>query len=420
LKFIMTSAAWRSSFALSMLFLLQGCSRTVTEIDLIMPVLPVDQAIARQIQALVDEESGFRINLVPLPEDFTSELDALESGYGDIAFAPNNSRYREAIATIMPLYPSVLHIASYGDREAASLEDLLAGASVYAGPPGSGPRLLSEDIVDDLYFAPRVVSFMDEWDTQPDVIILYVPIDRERITNNAQLTGARMFSMGSPGDIGLGSAVDRAVLFNPSLRPFVIPIGTYGDLTPEPIVTLAVDNILVARNDMEDTEAYDLFAEMLHLRPALFSERPELFQPLDELISEANFTFGLHPGVLSFLQRDEPTYIERYSGVAELLVTLLISSVSGLFAMKNIYRIRRKNRIDEFYLEAIKIRDSVTPETTADELAAAISAIHALKNRAFELLVDERLAADQSFQVFIELTRDALDEINKHVPGKSS
>ena len=100
----------------------------------------------------------------------------------DIAFAPNNSRYREAIATIMPLYPSVLHIASYEDRDAASLEELLAGATVYAGPPGSSPRLLSEGIVDDLNFAPGVVTFMDVWDAsvaRPDVIILYVPIDRE-------------------------------------------------------------------------------------------------------------------------------------------------------------------------------------------------------------------------------------------------
>jgi hypothetical protein len=229
-----------------------------------------------------------------------------------------------------------------------------------------------------------------------------------------------LFSLGSPADIGLGSAVDRAVLFNPSLRPFVIPVGTYGDLTPEPIVTLAVENILVARKDMDDTAAYDLFAEMRRLRPTLFSERPELFQPLDELMSKSNFTFGLHPGVVSFLQRDEPTYIERYSGVAELLVTLLVASVSGLIAFKNIYRIRRKNRIDEFYLETIRIRDSVTLETTADELTAAIAEIHALKNRAFELLVEERLAADQSFQVFIELTRDALDEINELVTKKSS
>ena len=416
----MTSTVWRSSFAIAILLLLQGCTRPVTEIALIMPVLPIDQAIATQIQELVDEDSGFRINLVPLPEEFATELDALESGYGDIAFAPNNSRYREAIATIMPLYPSVLHIASYKDHKAASLEELLADATVYAGPPGSSLRLLSEDIVDDLNFAPGMVTFTDTWETQPDVIILYVPIDRERITNHAQLKGARLFSLGSPGDIGLGSAVDRAVLFNPSLRPLVIPTGTYGDLTPEPVVTLAVENILVARNDMEDTEAYDLFAEVLRLRPTLFSDRPELFQPLDELMSKSNFTFGLHPGVISFLQRDEPTYIERYSGVAELLVTLLVASASGLIAAKNIYRIRRKNRIDEFYLETIRIRDSVTVDTTTDELTTAIANIQALKNRAFELLVDERLAADQSFQVFIELTRDALDEIEELLTKKSS
>jgi len=406
--------SWGRGLVAVTLLLLHGCVRPVTELDLIMPVLPVDQAIAAQIQALVQKESGIRINLVPIPDGYTSELDALESGYGDIAFAPNNSSYRDGIASILPLYPTVLHIATFNDRAGDSLEDLLSGAIVYAGSSGSIPRLLSESIVNDLHLPPGAIRFIEEWenDNPPDVIIMYVPIDRERVMDNAQLKGAKLFSFGSPHDIGKGSAIDRAVLFNPSLRPYVIPIGAYGELTPEPIVTAAVENMLVARVDMDDTIAYDLFAEMLRLRPALFSERPELFQPLDEQLDRSNFVFGLHLGVLDFLQRDEPTFIERYSGVAEALVTLLIGSVSGLFAVMNIYRIRRKNRIDKFYVDVISIRDSVSSDTVTAERDAAVAKIHALKNKAFELLVDERLAADETFRIFIELTRDALTDID--------
>lgn len=69
------------------------------------------------------------------------------------------------------------------------------------------------------------------------------------------------------------------------------------------VVTLAVDNLLVARDDFDDNRAYDLFAEILRLRPALFGERPELFQPLDENVARSNWTFTLHPGALAFLQR---------------------------------------------------------------------------------------------------------------------
>jgi TRAP-type uncharacterized transport system substrate-binding protein len=60
--------------------------------------------------------------------------------------------------------------------------------------------------------------------------------------------------MGKAEDIGSGSSVDAAVLLNPHFRPFVIPIGTYGTLTPEPAVTVAVDKILVARRDLDSAE----------------------------------------------------------------------------------------------------------------------------------------------------------------------
>ena len=69
---------------------------------------------------------------------------------------------------------------------------------------------------------------------------------------------AVLWSMGSPKDIGSGSTVDAAVLLNPNFRPFVIPIGTYGDLTKEPIVTVAVDKILVARRDLDSAVVYEL------------------------------------------------------------------------------------------------------------------------------------------------------------------
>jgi len=399
------------SVPLLALTLLSACERPVAEVDLIMPVLPIEQVIAEQVAELVAAESGLRINLIPPPDGSNSVLDALESGYGDIAFAPNNERHRDAITTIMPLYPSVLHIAAHKERPANTFDELLSGATVFAGPPDSIPRLVGEQLVDDMGFEPGTVTFVDDANTLVDVIILYVPIDRDRIRRDSRLTDWKLFSFGRPEDIGRGSTVDRAVLLNPRLRPFIIPQGTYGELTPEPVVTLAVDNLLVARADLEDTLAYDIFAEILRLRPALFSERPGLFQPLDEQISNSNWTFSLHPGALNFVQRDEPTLIERYSGVAEVLVTLLVGLVSGTFAVVRIYRIRRKNRIDKFYVEVIKLRDTVTSQSGEDARKAAIAAIKALKNRGFQLLVDEQLAADESFRIFIELTHDAIAEI---------
>ncbi len=383
------------------------------KIDLIIPALQVDQVIAERIAELVSAESGLQINLVALPDESMSTLDALEAGFGDIAFVPNTGVYREGVSTVIPLYQSVLHIITDQDHPSGNLEEVFRDAVVYAGQQDSMPRQLVNRIIDSLKFAPGDVSFVDGVDASRDVIVLYAPIDRERVMNDPRLQNVKWFSFGAPEDIGNGYMVDLAVFLNPRLRPFVIPAGTFGDLTPEPVVTLAVDNLLVARSDLAEAVIYDLYAEILRLRPALFSSRPELYQPIDERVAQSNFAYSLHSGALSFLKRDEPTFIERYSGVAEVVATMLVGLVSGMFAVLRIYRIRRKNRLDEFLVEVIKIRNSLQPQSSDNERAAATVKIRDLQDKAFELLVDEKLAADDSFRIFTELSNDTINRLKE-------
>lgn len=378
-----------------------------------MPALEIDQKIAKQIAELVDEESGLKINLIPPPGNGTSTLDALESGYGDIAFALNNAPFRESITTIMPLYPSVLQVLAEADRPATSLREFLRGAKIFAGPPGSMSRLLTQELIDDLEFTEVDVTLVDQLEPIPDIIIVYAPIDRARLIRDPKLAGMKLFSFADPAEIGLGTPIDRAVLLNPRLRPFIIPVGTFGDLTPEPVVTMAVDRLLVSRADLPPAVAYDLFEEILRQRPALFSVRPELYQPIDDDLAHANLAFSLHPGALAFIKRDEPTFIERYSGVGEVMVALAVALVSASAALIKVYRVRRKNRLDKFLVEVIKIRNSVTPDSTGAERAKAIDEIKALQDFGFEQLVDEKLAADESFRIFIELTNNTIAELEK-------
>lgn len=380
---------------------------------MVMPALQLDQKIAQQIADLVNEESGLKINFVPLPDESMSELDALENGYADIAFSLNNVEFRNNVSTVMPLYPSVLQVLADADRPAGSLQEFLTDAVVLAGPKGSMSRSRIEQLIGGLELEGVDVKFADSIDDGPNVIVVYAPIDRQRLIHDPLLQGMKMFSFGDPAEIGLGSPVDRAVLLNPRLRPFVIPVGTFGDLTPEPVLTVAVDTLLVARSDMDSAVIYDLSRELLRLRPALFSARPELFQPIDDDIAHSNLAFSLHPGALAFIKRDEPTFIERYSGVGEVVVTLMVAIVSASYALIKIYRVRRKNRLDKFLVQVIEIRNSVTSESPGAERAEAIARIRALQDYGFEQLVNEKLAADESFRIFIELTNDTIEYLQK-------
>lgn len=400
-----------------LLFVLAACGEQKHDFDLLVPALPFDQEIAAELATVFEEHSGHSIRLKQAPSEFETALDALEAGHGDLAFASNAQSYRQGVTTVMPLYPTVLHILHKRDRDTSDLRSLFQGAVIFAGPIGSSSRQLTASILDDLDISGTDYSFASDADLVPDVNVIYLAISPDSVSTRLKEIGAtdvyQMLSFGAPDDVGTGSPVDRAVLLNPRLSAFLIPTGTYGDVTPEPVVTLAVDKLLVANPDIPNAEIYDLINEIRRLQPALSATRPMLYQGLSDEFDASDSTFVLHAGAQAFVQRDAPDVYERYSGVAEVLVTLVIGAISGVYAVVQIYNRRRKNRIDRFYTDVIALRDSIKGGSSADDRSAAAEKVRALQNKAFEMLVDEKLAADESFRIFITLSNDIIAELGQ-------
>lgn len=385
-----------------------GCEKNQAELVLVQPSSPIDAEITRDIVSLLGNDSDVLITLTDSGQADAAALDALLAGEADIALVPNNVPYRPGISTVMPLYPTVLHIGHYGDREFGSAIELFRGARVFAGPEGSASRMMFDWYTSRNGLSPADFTYVNDPAARPDVFVLFAPISPDRL---AMFPGIRLLSAGSPEDIGMGTGVDAATLMNPQLRPFVIPVGTYGAATPGPILTVAVDMLLVARSDLSESVVYDLVRELNRIRPALASQKPGVFQHLADDFNTGNSTFILHPGLVAYLDRNEPTVYERYSGVAEVAVTIFIAMVSAIIAGVRILHMRRKNRIDEFYTEVIAIRNGLGDSSTADERAVASRKIRDLQNTAFEMLVDEKLSADDSFRIFVSLSNDALRDL---------
>ena len=393
--------------------LLVACDSGPTELRLVAPSSQLDLEIAQNLAGLLDRGSEFRLDVTTVQHPGEAALDMLLAGEADIALVSNYLPYREGIATVMPVYPSVLHIAYRDGRDPSNGYTLLKDATIYAGAEGSASRLIFERISESIGLSDDAFSYVDRIEetasASPDIAIVFAPISPQRI---AELEGYELFSFGSPADIGAGSVIDAAALLNPPLRPFVIPAGTYGAVNTGPVVTVAVDKILVVRNDLDASIVYDLINTIHRLRPALSASRPGLFEQLGENLDVSKSTFVLHTGTQDFLQREEPTVYERYSGVAEVVVTLMIALASATLAGFRILKMRRKNRIDEYYSAAINIRNSISESSTADERAVAAEKIMELQNTAFDQLVDEKLSADESFRIFITLSNDVLDQLD--------
>jgi hypothetical protein len=247
----------------------------------------------------------------------------------------------------------------------------------------------------------------------PEVIVLFAPVAPGLLQPQESCNRYTLFSLGDPAEIGQGSLVDAISLLSPQLRPFVIPRSTYTAIETEAIVTFAVDKMLVARSDVPEPVIYDLISEILRLRPALAAQQPGLFHDIRENFDMSGSAFITHPGSQAFLQREAPTIYERYSGVAEVAVTIFIGLLSGAFAIMRIYNIRRKNRIDVFYKDAIALRNTIDSTSTPYARKVAIDKVRELQATAFDLLVNERVAADESFRIFITLSNDIIEDFRR-------
>lgn len=387
---------------------LLACEQDPTELRLITPKSPVSQEIARDFANLLDDESSVRITLVPAPDGEQTVLEALASGDGDLAIITDIMPFRPDVATVMPLYPTVLHVLYREGLAASTAGELLSGANVYAGPPGSSARFMLEQVSARNGLAQGSFTYVDSVELEPDVIVVFAPISPGELRD---LTGYQLYSMGSPEDVGTGAAIDSVTLLQPQFEAFVIPTETYGAMTPEPILTISVNQLLVARRDLDRTTVYDLVDDLVGLRPALAAMRPGLFRDVSGDFDPTTSTFVVHPGALDYTQRDAPSVYERYSGIAEVAVTVLIGIISAFFAGLRIYHMRRKNLIDTFYSAVIVIKKSIDETITVDQSKAKADEIRTLQLQAFDLLVDEKLAADESFRIFITLSNDVLRQL---------
>lgn len=123
--------------------MLTACDRTVHEFTLVTPSSPIDRAIVEDLAELfADEQVRTRLELTEATMSGGEALDAIISGEADIALVSNNFEFRSEVATVMPLYPTVLHIARRADAKGPIGPESLRGASVFAGEQGSASRLL--------------------------------------------------------------------------------------------------------------------------------------------------------------------------------------------------------------------------------------------------------------------------------------
>jgi len=247
---------------------------------------------------------------------------------------------------------------------------------------------------------------------QPDIIIYFGPIN----TRNPSwfVPGYRLYSMNY--DDSERAMSSKAIGYMmPQMQPMIIPAKTY-DLpgNEQAINTVAVDGLLATRKDLSENVIYELTRTLLEQKPRFTAVAPEIFSGVREDFDPLSLNFPLHSGARRYLARDEPSTLERYAESINLVVYLVFLVLTGFIGLARSYR--KKDRIDGFYSKIMAIRIRAESEPREQLLFE----LQQLELEAFQSLIAEKLAADESFRIFIELLTRAMTELSRPEPADPS
>lgn len=404
----------RSLFLIVALVTLAGCEpgpRTLT----FVAANPPERNTIRIITELVSANSNLEFEIV-VAEPGRSPADYVASGEADLAIVPNDMAYMPGVNSSVPVQTSLLHIMHAADQSASSIQELMASGEVFAGPQDSSAYGIARRLAELSALDPEVLSPQAGMRPQevPNQTVLFMlgPISPQF---DRLLRNRRLFSLGDPQMLGFGTIAEGLAARISQARPFVIPGYTYGAAMPDPILTLALDSHIVINAEVPGFTAFFFTEALVENRAQLASTRPALFEAIREDFDRTALNFPLHPGVRRFLDRDQPTLVERYAEVLNVGVYLLILVVTAVVAAIRWHLRSKKERADAYYARVLEIRNH-GPYLTAQDNKAALNAVREIYDEAFGKLMDERLAANESFQILISLCDNTLRDIQQQYP----
>jgi TRAP transporter TAXI family solute receptor len=348
-------------------------------------------------------------------------------GGADLAFVQSDTPIGNNARLVAPLYNEVLHIlvSRLDADEILSIYDL-RGKRVSLGPAGSGTRQLSKRVLDhfgavigeDLALLPAEAT-AGLIDGSVDAAFILNAIPSRMVTELAEKDAIRFLSLGDAQEFGNES--DALALVFPSIRGTTIPRSTYVRLPEEPVQTIEVSAMLIARRDLNVDLVRNITATLFEHRSGsagLAGSDLAVAGKIREDYRPGSVTIPYHRGAVAYYHREEPSFFVEYAEALSLGLTLMVGLYSGSIAFREWMRRRMKNRIDAYLLE-VESQTSDLATLSLEELIEHRDALDEVRHRAFSDLVTERLLADESFTIFQNHLRDEFTAIEARIQEKT-
>ena len=309
---------------------------------------------------------------------------------------------------IRNIYSEVLHIFFRDEIDGSSFESLMYSGPVYIGKEESPTYNMMMDLIDFYGLDTSRINVTFAMNQAGVVVELTNLFTIEKLKT---YEGYNLFSFDKVENLGNASTVEGIALKYPRMSPFVIPQKSYWGYTEDPIVTLAVDLIMMVRSGLLEVTVNDFTKTMLRNRQVFTSIDPLLFDGLREDFNQGILNIPLHEGARTFLDRDEPSFLERYAELGGVILSIVIALFSGIVSLTKWQAQKKKDKIDEFYEDLMNIKNAIPKINQISSAIEKVKRVQASQNKAFEMLIAEKLVANDSFRIYMELSKETINEL---------
>ncbi len=340
-----------------------------------------------------------------------ASLDSLEAGLVDFAIVDNLSDLTDNVRTIIPLYPQILHVLHRRSESYETIESLLVNNKIYAGAKGSGTYRFVRSLMRQYGLSARRVTFVSDLELfEADVIFSFTDL----LSNDElrDLSDYELFSFDDVENYGKGSLVEGLCTIYPQFEPYILAKDVYGDYTKKPILTLRVGAVLVGNAQLPKEVVYDIVQALDENKQRINNINPLLYD-FSGVFDPANLNYKLHEGSRNYLNRYEPSFLEKYAEVFSVIISIFVALASAFFTITSWQRTKKKNKIDVYYQKIVRIRAEVEHLTDPPSANKLIKAIKNIQEETIELVVREKLLADETFSIFLNLSKLVTEEIKE-------
>ncbi len=322
------------------------------------------------------------------------------------------------IRTVTPLYNQNLFIIYHDSLKPKNISDLIRGRRIGLGVEKGGTAGFTQNIlkkfgIDYSEYNPVYTSNKDNYcNNLIDVSCSFTSFNNNRIIKMLAEENNQLFSLDDAEKASSGWAVAGICKKLWTAKPLIIPKNSYYVKPVKPIITVSVYTSLLCKKNIDTEIIHDMTETIVKNKSVLIKQNPVINQISETNLNETLF-YPLHQGVYMFLDRNKPSFLERYAEVIALVlsIVILLSGIINSYSKWN--KRRKKDRIDVYYKEVLELDKNLAQLQDINLFSQKVETLYEIRERAFKNLIKEKLNADESFKIFLDLINSTVQKIEQ-------